>query len=154
MGQGAHFPASRSAQGPEPHRVGAMPFLPLKHRCSRGGCTTATMNVDALKRTRTAWPLSTRQQSWGFAVNWTELPSCYTGLKKRQIKEFKHKAGYSLFWLAVLRWISLTDHRIKPKIWSPSLTKMIWINNKAGELLVFQQRHNAVIRNPHLRCDG
>lgn len=60
MGQEAHFPASRSAQAPEPQKVGAMPSLPPRHRCSRYGCTTARMNVDALKRTRRPRPPSTR----------------------------------------------------------------------------------------------
>jgi len=54
MGQGVHFPASRSAQGAEHQRVGAMPFLSPRHRCSRGGCTTARINVDTLERTRKA----------------------------------------------------------------------------------------------------
>lgn len=30
--QGAHFPASGSAQASEPQRVGAMPLSPLRHR--------------------------------------------------------------------------------------------------------------------------
>lgn len=44
----AKGPTSLPVGLPQPQRVTVMPFLHLRHRCSRGGCTLAKMNMDAL----------------------------------------------------------------------------------------------------------
>lgn len=82
------------------------------------------MNVNSLEGKEGMIAFHETQQSWCFAVNWTKLPSCYAGLKNRCVKEINTRLGGVCCLLAVLRWISLTDHTVKPKIWPHSLRRI------------------------------
>lgn len=62
-------------QSPEPQRVGAMRFLLPRHRCSRAECTIFGANVDALKRTRRAWPPSTIDSKAGVSTEQNYAPA-------------------------------------------------------------------------------